>query len=170
MQQKKHKFLALELLLLTKSDNLTNWEKFCMAGWKCTKELMWYTYEVCNNINLLKNVEKEVLMYFQIENSLLSNGATKSNLQMQSLSPILRMLILELQHSALQWCLDVDEGKKRSPCLSSTQWYSNIFWVGKPKKQNFLMTAFRGRRGWRRPPSEGGRFWGWKKNLQKIII
>ena len=98
MQWKKHKFLALELLLLTKSDNLKQiWEKFCCAEWKCTKKLMWYTYEVCNKINLLKNVEKEVLMYSQIENSLLSNVVTKSNLQMRYLSPILRMLISELK-------------------------------------------------------------------------
>ena len=51
----------------------------------------------CVKINLLKNVEKEVLMYSQIENFLLSNVVTKSNLQMQYLSPILRMLISELK-------------------------------------------------------------------------
>ena len=36
-------------------------------------------------------------MYSQIENSLLSNVVTKSDLQMQYLSPILRMLISELK-------------------------------------------------------------------------
>ena len=64
---------------------------------------MQYTSEVCNNINLLKNVEKEVLMYFQIKKSLLSNVATKSNLQRRSLSPILRMLISELKIHFV-WC------------------------------------------------------------------
>ena len=70
---------------------------WCRAGWKCTKKLMWYTYEVCNKINLLKNVEKDILMYSQFQNSLLSNVVTKSNLQMQYLIPILRMLISELK-------------------------------------------------------------------------
>ena len=93
----KHKFLALELLLLTKSDNLTNLRKVLLGWMKMHQRIMWYTYEVCNKINLLKNVEKEVLMYSQIENSLLSNVVTKSNLQMQYLSPILRMLISQLK-------------------------------------------------------------------------
>ena len=56
-----------------------------------------------------------------------------------------------------QWCLNVDEReKKSSPYLSSTQWYSNIFWVGKPIKRNDLIWAFWGHQG---------RFWGWKKKL-----
>jgi hypothetical protein len=59
------------------------------------------------------------------------------------------------------------EKKKCAWGLSSTQWYYNIFCVGKPKNQNVLTRAFRGRRGRRRPPSEGGRFWGWKKFLKQ---
>ena len=57
-----------------------------------------------------------------------------------------------------QWCLDVDERKKRTWGLSNTQWYFNIFCVGKPNKQNVLTGAFRECRGRRRSPSEGGRF------------
>ena len=64
-----------------------------------------------------------------------------------------------------QWSLDVDERKKCARGLSSTQWYFNIFWVGKPKKQNVVTRAFRGSQGQRRPPSEGGWFWGWNKNF-----
>ena len=90
-------FLALELLLLTKSDNLTYLRKVLLDWMKMHKRIIQYTSEVCNNINLFKNMEKEVLMYFQIKNSLLSNMATKSNLQRRSLSPILRMLTSELK-------------------------------------------------------------------------
>ena len=80
------------------------WQSNKLLDWiKMHQRIMQYTSEVCNNINLLKNVEKEVLMYFQIKNSLLSNVATKSNLQRRSLSPILRMLILELKVHFL-WC------------------------------------------------------------------
>ena len=66
-----------------------------------------------------------------------------------------------------QWCLDVDEREKRTWGLSSTQWYFNIFWVGKQKKKNVLTRAFRGRQGQRRPSSEGGWFWGWKCLFKK---
>ena len=45
-----------------------------------------------------------------------------------------------VETSLSQWWLDVDEREKSTPCLSSTQWYSNIFWVGKPKKRNDLMS------------------------------
>ena len=57
-----------------------------------------------------------------------------------------RHLRLVVSQFPQQWCLNRCRWeRKKLPhvwVLSSTQWYFNIFWVGKPKKQNDWMRAF----------------------------
>ena len=59
-------------------------------------------------------------------------------------------------------CLDVDERKNMHGVWVVSNGTSNIFWVGKPKKQNVLMRTFLWCQGKRRPPTEGG--WKNQKN------